>query len=414
MVIIMMNKLDEILNYALQHNEYYQKCVKMFAYEKECTLNRFPCVDKSMLYNNEISLLSDNYKGMAFDALLRRTTSGSSGMPISVYWDKADYVRSTMSLWRFRKKYYNISPNSKQLNFTLNQYQITHKITGLEYAISKNVISFSRSSFLKIEDYDAFYNAMFNFQPEWIYIQPFVLNDVVCYLKGKRLPLPNSVRYIESVGEVLPSNIRKKAEDYFKMQITNMYGSEEMNGIAIECPYGNMHILDDNVYVECLTNDEISNAGEGEIILTNLNNHAMPLIRYAQGDIVNIEAGGTCKCGCKSKHITVIKGRKHESFESNGTKINSFMLNEVINSLNNIMGDPIQKFKFMYSKKNNELRVYIVISSLYTSWKEAIKNTLFELFQKENIVGPMIIIMPTDKIDSTLCSKFKVLEVTDE
>lgn len=409
-----MNKLDEILQYALQHNEYYRKCGKMLGHVKECTIDDFPCVDKNMLCNNELSLLSDNYKGMAFNTLLRRTTSSSSGMPLSVYWDKTDYVRSTMSLWRFRKKYYNISPSSRQLNFTLNQYQITHQITGLEYTINKNVISFSRSSFLKVEDYDAFYNVMFNFQPEWIYIQPFVLNDIVWYLKEKKLVLPNSVRYIESVGEVLPYNIRKKAEDYLKIQITNMYGSEEMNGIAIECPYRNMHILDDNVYVECLANNKISNTGEGEIILTNLNNHAMPLIRYVQGDIVNIKAGGTCKCGCESKHITVIKGRKHESFENNGVKINSFMLTEVINSLNNIMGDPILKFKFIYSKKKKELRVYIIISSLYDSWKESIKSTLVELFQKENIVGLNIIIIPTDSINSSLCSKYKILEVVDE
>lgn len=409
-----MNKLDEIIQYSLRHNEYYQKYVKTLGDGSKCVLEDFPYVEKIMLSNNEFSLLSDDYKGMAVDTLLRRTTSGSSGMPLNVYWDKSDYVRSTMSLWRFRKKYYDISPSSRQLNFTLNQYQIAHQITGLEYTINKNVISFSRSSFLKAEDYDAFYNAMSDFQPEWIYIQPFVLNDILCYLMENKLSLPNSVRYIESVGEVLPSNIRKKAEEYLKIQITNMYGSEEMNGIAIECPYRNMHVLEDNVYVECLKNDEIFNTGEGEIILTNLNNHAMPLIRYAQGDIVNIEAGGTCKCGFKSKYITVIKGRKHESFENNGIKINSFMLTEVINSLNNIMGDPILKFKYIYSKKNNELRVYIVISSLFTRWEGAIKKSLVDLFQKENIVGLNITIIPTESIDSTSFQKYKILEVVDE
>lgn len=90
------------------------------------------------------------------------------------------------------------------------------------------------------------------------------------------------------------------------------------------------------------------------------------------------------------------------------------MLTEVINSLNNIMGDPILKFKFIYSKKKKELRVYIIISSLYDSWKESIKSTLVELFQKENIVGLNIIIIPTDSINSSLCSKYKILEVVDE
>ncbi len=405
-----MNKLESMLNYASEHNTFYknnQVC-------HNCSTNsihNYKVVEKDTLQNKKFLLLSNDYKEKAFDTLIRRTTSGSSGMPVDVYWNKEDYTRSVVSLWRFRKKYYNISPTSKQVNFTFNQFQIDHHIKGLEYFLNNNILSFSRSSFLDNKDYDIFYTMIINFQPEWMYIQPFVLDSIVMYLQRNNLSLPDSIRYIECVGEILTPGIRRKAEQYLRLPITNMYGSEEMNGIAIECPYKRMHILEDNVYVECKTKSGLRETGEGEIILTNLNNHAMPLIRYAQGDIVNIEKGSTCTCGCKSKYISIIKGRQQDSFMAAGYIVNSYILVEVIASLNNILGGPILHFKYIYNTNNNELIVNIVLSPEFRAWESEIKKTLIELLRKENVRGIRIGVKVLENINQMPNSKFKVLEI---
>ena len=68
-----------------------------------------------------------------------------------------------------------------------------------------------------------------------------------------------------------------------------MYGSEEINGIAYECPKHHMHVLEDNVFIEVKTNKGIFRHGEGEAIITNLNNFGMPLIRYNQGDVIVLD-----------------------------------------------------------------------------------------------------------------------------
>ena len=50
---------------------------------------------------------------------------------------------------------------------------------------------------------------------------------------------------------MLFDDLREQTSNVFKHAlIANMYGSEEMNGIAIECPFHNMHVISENVYVE--------------------------------------------------------------------------------------------------------------------------------------------------------------------
>ena len=68
-----------------------------------------------------------------------------------------------------------------------------------------------------------------------------------------------------------------------------MYGSEEMNGIAIDNLDGEMCVFNDNVLIEIKNENIILSQGEGEAIITNLNNFAMPLIRYNQGNSIILE-----------------------------------------------------------------------------------------------------------------------------
>ena len=88
------------------------------------------------------------------------------------------------------------------------------------------------------------------YYPDWLYIQPFVLNQLIRAYIRLGIEPANSIRYIESVGEILTSDLRSRAEELFHIKITNMYGSEEMNGIAIENPNAEMHVFTENVFLE--------------------------------------------------------------------------------------------------------------------------------------------------------------------
>lgn len=177
------------------------------------------------------------------------------------------------------------------------------------------------------------------FEPDWLYIQPFVLNQLIRAYRNLNLEPANQIRYIESVGEILTSDLRRRAEEMFHVKATNMYGSEEMNGIAIENSGGAMHILTDNVFLEVKNEKAISCQGEGESIITNLNNFAMPLIRYVQGDAIFIN---------RQKDISKVIGRSIDEIVINGKRLNTIVLCNIVNQINNEYKDIIINYTFLF------------------------------------------------------------------
>lgn len=97
-----------------------------------------------------------------------------------------------------------------------------------------------------------------------------------------------SLKYIEMTGEELTDGLRFRIQECFHCPVADQYGANEVNSIAYECPEGNLHCMEDNVYVEIL-DDEGNPVPEGEagnIYVTTCHNHAMPFIRYGIGAVL--------------------------------------------------------------------------------------------------------------------------------
>ena len=263
-------KLIKMLKYVSEHNDFYKNRIKEYGITNPLDITQWPILTRKELQNNRHSIFSDGYRTQYLcHQLLLTASSGTTGHPIGVYWDHRDYYNSMMSLWRKRKAWYSISPSDKRIMFTLSH---TNKVNRLDEVLSletSNRLMFNAASLTSENAYNAVIKYILDFQPKWIYIQPFILEQLIYYFKKSGVKCPNSLKHIESVGEVLNDELRNKVQDFFGISIVNLYGSEEHGGIAYECPNGAMHVLDENVYVE---------AGA---LITNINNHAFPLIRTA-------------------------------------------------------------------------------------------------------------------------------------
>jgi phenylacetate-CoA ligase len=93
--------------------------------------------------------------------------------------------------------------------------------------------------------------------------------------------------------------------------VTNRYGCEEVSLIACECDqHRGLHVSADSVLVEVIHDGKPAAPGTpGSIVVTDLSNFAMPLIRYLIGD-VGIVADRTCPCGRGSMMLETIEGRE--------------------------------------------------------------------------------------------------------
>jgi phenylacetate-CoA ligase len=121
-------------------------------------------------------------------------------------------------------------------------------------------------------------------------------------------------RLIFTLAEFLDRKARESITGTFEAALFDHYGSSEIGLISWECKeHGAYHINADNLVIQFVNADGQSvNAGErGEIVCTGLNNYAMPLIRYKQGDIgAGVE--GECPCGIRLPLMQVIGGRKDD------------------------------------------------------------------------------------------------------
>jgi phenylacetate-CoA ligase len=155
----------------------------------------------------------------------------------------------------------------------------------------------------------AFHHALQRFRPRAVlaYAQAAVL--VARYLRSHGLTAYRPHALVTS-AEVLEPEQRTLLEEVFGCPVFNRYGCRETSVVASECPaHDGMHVMAEGIYVEVVRGNEPAEPGEpGSLLLTDLLNHAMPLIRYRVGDLAEWQPG-VCRCGRGLPRLRSVAGR---------------------------------------------------------------------------------------------------------
>lgn len=327
------------------------------------------------MQKNEQYILCNRYNGEAQKELFVHLTSGTTGAPLKIYWNRNDSLKSNLALWRRRTKYYGITP--------IDRYCCLHTTTysGLRLGSLEKIIYGDDKTSLSLcklfydeESLLEYYNAICNFNPKWMFIQASFLIRLLNVLEKNNLKLPLTIKYIELAGETVFEYDYKKIRSHIPCDIANMYGSMETNGIAFECPNHHLHVLSENVYVECLNNSG-ENENCGFSVITSLTNSTYPLIRYNLGDIIKM---GEAVC-CEFSDEPVIKeiiGRQKRSFIPTGNEVLSetsidYSVRRAVAELGNFL----YEYKVEFGN-NNDLIITIYIKPNFTQWIEAISSSI--------------------------------------
>lgn len=376
--------LQNIITYAYNKVPYYKK---LFDTNK---INPIDIIDCEHLKNipftskKTIQLMPNEFRSIDYledKKLFKVRTSGSTGRVLNIFWRKQDYSRSLFYLWCIRNRVYGVSPQSKFCSF----YSTLYKNNSLLDANKNIIINHGLNlSFNKLTMDDShllsYYNEMNNFKPSWLFLQPSIAFQFSRFMLENKLTPPQSIKYIELNGEYVSENYKNTIQSAFKIPVTNMYGCEEAQAIAIECPHGKLHCISNNVIVEAIKNDELAKFGEeGEACITSLNNQAMPFIRYKLGDRIVLYPSSTCTCGNKNPVIEIKNGRIGQYIITEDNKhINSFLLVYVIERINKVMENSILQFKVIQHTYRN-LTAFLIINKPFLNKKEVIAD----LFKNE-------------------------------
>ena len=147
-----------------------------------------------------------------------------------------------------------------------------------------------------------------DWNPSTIYAAPSWYVEFLdrCEAAAWRTP---RVRRLFTSSERLSEATRRRIEQGFDGRVLDVYGSTEFKEVATECEHGRRHLVFETTFVENLPGDAAG--GAPELVLTTLVNRAMPLLRYALGDLGRLQ-DGECPCGRQSPAIADLQGRSVE------------------------------------------------------------------------------------------------------
>jgi phenylacetate-CoA ligase len=176
-------------------------------------------------------------------------------------------------------------------------------------------VSFTSSTRILMET-DAYmeklYDEFCRARPRILLADPVYLGAFARFLRrtGRRVA---RLQFIMCTYELMTPSVKELLERTFGCPVYSQYGCSEVTDIAGPCAHGRMHLRMDLIYLEVLRDDDTPAApGElGRVVLTDLRNTVMPLIRYEIGDVVRLSRD-PCPCGSKTVGIDTVEGRARD------------------------------------------------------------------------------------------------------
>lgn len=363
-------KLKKILNHCYCNVSYYRKIID----EKQIdiknfnsldVLSEFPILTKEIIQANYEEFLPFNNNHITGVKISQ--TGGTTG---NILFKRNDSLTRS-SVWGTYRRYEDwmgLKNNHKTLILMgghikksgLKQRIITKGIRILENSISVDIYNTSDETIEKV------IILLKNNDFSQIRSYPQFLFSVAQKIEKRGLHF--NVKAISTTAEPVMSEHRNLFKKVFNADVFDQYGCGEIGGIAYECyKHEGLHIADERVVIE---KNELN-----ELIITDLDNFTMPLLRYWNSDKAIISED-YCSCGRSSKLIKQIIGRTCDYVIGvNGQFLHwayfwhLFFDSNVANNRN------LKKFQIVQNTKAN-LLIRLVANSLSAEEKEFIKSDI--------------------------------------
>lgn len=302
-------KLSAILTHAYQNCPYYQTILNRVSDDPAQLMTRFheiPILTKTDIRKNKNQMCARN---LPKEKLVPKKTSGSTGVSLELFmdvdcseWRRAVAIfRNSWTGWRLGEKtaavWGNPPPAANWRAFLRNAL--------LERCIYLDTLGMDES------DMAFFLKKLPRYQPTLMMGHAYSLYLFAQFVEKQPRAHKFRIKGIISTAMILYPWQRETIERVFDCKIFERYGCEEVSLIASECEaHVGMHINTDSLIVEFLKDDgQPAAAGEeASVVVTDLINCGMPVIRYKIGDKA-VFTDQACPCGRASTLITKVTGR---------------------------------------------------------------------------------------------------------
>jgi phenylacetate-CoA ligase len=327
--------LKAMLIHAGSTSPYYREVFKRVGFDPNAVTNlsdlaALPFIRKDDLSSEMPRILSNQFRR---DELVAYTTGGSSGLTLTYYRDnRTTEIRRAQDLLFSAK--IGVYPGTKRAwvwGAPLDAWRQQTFKSRIRNSLSERAIFF-HSYEGGAASIEAFLHRLNKHKPDVILAYPNMLAVLAEYVRDHKIPMhpvPKAVVTAETVYDWQ----RELFKEVFGATTYERYGAREIGTLASEvnCHRG-LHIFEPSYVIEVVDQrgEAVAPGEMGELVITDLCNRAMPLIRYRIGDMVALDES-LCGCGCTWRRISKVSGRILDLVtRSDGSKVAGQIILDIV------------------------------------------------------------------------------------
>ena len=357
------DQLEKLLRHAYQTTPYYRELFKI----ESPHISQIPPLEKRNIREQLERLCSE---AVPQEQRIKNATGGSTGAPLNFYQDRNYWNQRNLSVyyfdrwagWDFGERQLIIwgalsdVEDDQGWKHQLNNFWRNHHwLNGFHLTDAAMWATFRK---------------MNRCHPQTILAYPSSLYQFAAFLFESGLAPKWDLKGIITSAEMLHSHYRSLVETVFSTRVYNRYGGREVGLIAMECAEGRMHINCHDLYLEIDSPNPYTEPGD--ILITQLNNYAMPFIRYRIGDIGRL-SDEICPCGNQLPILAELLGRSTATFRTRtGTLIHGGYFTQ---QFYNVIG--VEQFQLI----QETLKHCVLKLIINTQWTEATRRYMVQKIQ---------------------------------
>lgn len=309
--------LGRLVQHAYAHTRYYRELFDSCGLDPRDIagvedLRHLPKLTKTIIEERFADLTADNLSGRDYHASYTGGTRGKKtrflrdndcrAKRIALQWRSDAWAG-----WRLHDKVAYIWPAFQDISHhdEFKQYLVEEFLrrTKIYYAGALSEVNAM-----------GIYESLVRYRPKFVRCFPTAAAYLARCLHQAGRTVPG-VTAVVSTGEPITPNQQDEIAAVFEAPVFNLYASRENGTIAAECEcHDALHVAVDSVVVQVEADATYSDdMNEGNLLVTDLHNYAMPMIRYEIGDFGRLLDGG-CACPLRFPLMRNVVGRLADGF----------------------------------------------------------------------------------------------------
>jgi phenylacetate-CoA ligase len=307
-----LKKFRKVFEQARKHSRFYREYygdhgVADLMIESQEDICRVPLVNKTILRERAIDdIMTRSMK----DEIHIHSTSGSSGEPFKIAFSRdEDYTSHVRVFWALRKAGFRMTDQIAMITRynAEDTFEIERDLSALGLLQSK--LNLFRRRIISIyEPVDGIIAKLIGLKSRILWSTPSLLQIVGNRLKEREIRLDFPIIFLTS--EVVSAQQKELFASYLGKHIVGLYGTIESPSLGYDSGLTDRFVIFPNSnYFEFEPVQVDGFASEiGKVVITNLINHTMPLIRYELNDLAELDRDP----GFGVTHINKIIGRQDD------------------------------------------------------------------------------------------------------